>query len=143
MHVGLLAAAAALTVLAGGAASADTLHFTTTLKGSDETPPNSTSGTGKVDATLDTGTGAFAYKVTYSGLTGPAVAAHFHGPAAPGAAAPPVVPVPKGSLANPMEGKATLTPAQEKDLEAGKWYFNIHTAANPGGEVRGQMEEVK
>ena len=34
---------------------------------------------------------------------------------------------------------ATLTDAQIADLVAGKWYFNIHTAANPGGEVRGQV----
>ena len=26
-----------------------------------------------------------------------------------------------------------------KDLEAGNWYANVHTAANPGGEIRGQM----
>ena len=35
-----------------------------------------------------------------------------------------------------------LTDAQIADLNAGKWYFNIHTAANPGGEIRGQLKEV-
>jgi hypothetical protein len=50
-----------------------------------------------------------------------------------------VVPVPSSALANPMAGKATLTDAQIADLKDGKWYFNIHTAKNPGGEIRGQM----
>jgi hypothetical protein len=134
-----IGAAAALMVFVAGAAGAATLHFTATLKGADETPPNTTAGTGAVDATLDTSTKQFSYTVTYSGLTGPAVAAHFHGPAAPGASAPPVLPVPKTALANPMSGSGALTDAQIADLEAGKWYFNIHTAANPGGEVRGQV----
>ena len=141
MHRKWIGAAAALVVLIGGTANAATLHFMAMLKGGEETPPNATAGTGMVAATLDTASNAFNYHVTYSGLTGPAVAAHFHGPAAPGAAAPPVLPVPKSALSNPMSGSATLTAAQAADLEAGKWYFNIHTAANPGGEVRGQVTE--
>jgi hypothetical protein len=40
---------------------------------------------------------------------------------------------------SPFEGDATLTDAQASDLMAGKWYFNIHTAANKGGEIRGQV----
>ena len=136
-------AAAAAVVLAAAPAGAATLHFATTLKGADEVPPTTSKGTGKVTAALDTTNKLFTYKVTYSGLSGPAVAAHFHGPAAPGANAPPVVPVPKSALASPISGKATLTDAQVADLKAGKWYFNIHTAANPGGEIRGQLAAAK
>ncbi|HXQ16947.1 MAG TPA: CHRD domain-containing protein [Caulobacteraceae bacterium] len=143
MRALLIGGMAAAMLFVTGAASAATLHFTTVLKGAEETPPNTTKGTGKVTATLDTGTKAFTYKVTYSGLTGPATMAHFHGPALAGAAAPPVVPVPASSLANPMKGAATLDDAQVADLKAGKWYFNIHTAANPGGEIRGQLPAVK
>ena len=132
--------AVAAVLLAAGPVSAETLHFGTALKGADEVPGNTTKGTGKVTATLDIATKEFAYHVTYKGLTGPATMAHFHGPAAPGANAPPVVPVPTDALANPMTGKATLTDAQIADLRDGKWYFNIHTAANPGGEIRGQLE---
>ena len=76
-------------------------------------------------ATLDTDTKEFTYDVTYSGLTGPAVAAHFHGPAAPGVNAPPVIVM--TTLTSPISGSATLTDAQIADLEAGKWYFNVHT----------------
>jgi hypothetical protein len=131
--------AAAAVLLAAGPVGAATLHFATSLKGADEVPANDTKGTGKVTATLDTASKLFSYKVTYSGLTGPATMAHFHGPAAPGVNAPPVVPVPSSALANPMKGTATLSDDQIADLKAGKWYFNIHTAANKGGEIRGQV----
>ena len=132
------AIAAAIVMLGAGAASAATLHFATGLKGADEVPPNTTPGTGEVTATLDTATKAFSYTVTYSGLTGPAVAAHFHGPAAPGSNAPPMIGI--KVLASPITGTATLTDAQIASLEAGQWYFNIHTAAIPGGEIRGQLK---
>ena len=135
-----LMVAAAACLLTAGAAQAATVHFAAVLKGAEEVPSNTTAGAGKVSADLNTATKAFTYKVTYSGLTGPAVGAHFHGPALPGANAPPVVPVTK--LASPMKGKATLTDPQIADLTAGKWYFNIHTAANPGGEIRGQLAKA-
>jgi hypothetical protein len=137
-----MGALVALGLFAASAASAATEHFTASLKGADETPPNSATGTGQVTATLNTATKGFSYTVTYSGLTGPATAAHFH-KGAPGVAGPPVLPVPKADLASPMKGKATLTDAQVKDLDAGQWYFNIHTAANPGGELRGQVTKTK
>jgi hypothetical protein len=137
MQLRTMGAAAALFLLMAGAADAAVMRFTTGLKGGDEVPPNATTGSGQVMAELDTDTKRFSYVVTYSGLTGPAVAAHFHGPAAPGANAPPMVMV--MDLASPMSATATLTDGQIADLEAGKWYFNIHTAAHPGGEIRGQL----
>jgi CHRD domain len=143
MRASLIGLTAAALLFAAGAASAATLHFTTSLKGAEEVPPHAVPGTGKVSAELDTATKVFTYKVTYAGLTGPATMAHFHGPAGPGANAPPVVPVPATALANPMTGTATLDDGQIADLKAGKWYFNIHTAANPGGEIRGQLPAVK
>ena len=77
------------------------------------------------------------YDMEYSGLTGPVTAAHLHGPADPGANAPVLVPF--QAAPSPIKGTATLTDAQVADLMAGKMYANIHTAANPGGEIRGQM----
>jgi hypothetical protein len=139
MRTGLIGLAATAALFAAGVTGAATLHFTTNLKGADEVPPNTTIGTGHVSAALDTATKTLTYKVTYSGLTGPATMAHFHGPAAPGVNAPVVVPVPTSALANPMAGSAKLDDGQIADLEAGKWYFNIHTAAHPGGEIRGQL----
>jgi hypothetical protein len=72
------------------------------------------------------------------GLTGDATAAHFHGPAEPGRNAGVLVPAP-GVKTGAFEGSATLTDDQARALTAGQTYFNIHTAANPQGEVRGQV----
>lgn len=112
--------------------------FTTQLRGANEVPPNTSPATGSVDAQLNKDTNLFRWKVNYSGLTGPATGAHFHGPAAIGANAGVVLPW-NNPISSPLEGSATLTPAQTADLMAGRWYANIHTAAHPGGELRGQM----
>src|SRR5262245_8718269 len=95
------------------------------------------SGKGSGTFTYDPATHQLTYSVTYEGLTGPAAAAHIHGPADPGANAPPVVPF--ANAASPITGTATLTDAQAADLAAGKYYVNVHTAANRGGEIRGQI----
>jgi hypothetical protein len=137
MRSGLIVAAAVLSLSLVGVADAATLRFATSLKGSDEVPPNTTAGTGEVKAKLDTTSKAFSYVVTYSGLTGPATMAHFHGPAAAGVNAPPIITM--KTLPSPIKGTATLTDAQIADLKAGNWYFNVHTAAHPPGEIRGQL----
>jgi len=111
--------------------------FSATLSSAAEVPPNASPATGAMTASLNKDTNQLTWRVTYSGLTGPATMAHFHGPALPGANAGVVVPFP--SAASPAEGSATLTAAQVADLTAGKWYVNVHTAANPGGEIRGQV----
>ena len=117
---------------------AEEVSFSAELLGSAAVPANDSAGTGTVETTLDTETKVFKWSVTYEGLTGPATAAHFHGPADPGQTAGPVVPV--EDLESPMEGEATLDDAQIADLQAGKWYFNIHTAQYPDGEIRGQLQ---
>lgn len=137
MQLRSLGVAAAICLFTASAAQAASVNYTAVLKGSSEVPPNDAAGAGELTATLDTTTKVFSYKATYSGLTGPATAAHFHGPAMAGANAPPVVPVAKP--ASPITGTATLTDAQIADLQAGKWYFNVHTAAHPPGEIRGQV----
>ena len=132
---------AALAAFSVSPALAETLHFKASLSGPAETPPTDSKGTGAVDATYDDATKTLGWTINYSGLTGPALAAHFHGPAAAGTAAPIEVPL-TGSLDSPIKGSATLTDAQAKDLTSGMMYFNIHTAAHKPGEIRGQMEKA-
>jgi len=138
LHIATLGPlAAALCLAAAGPLNATVVHFTTPLTGAAEVPPTDSKGTGTVEADFDNATSQFSYQVRYSGLTGPAVAAHFHGPAAAGANAPPIIAI--KALASPIKGNAKLTPDQAKELMAGKWYFNIHTAAHGPGEIRGQL----
>lgn len=118
-------------------APAATQSFSAILSSSAEVPPNMSTGSGALTATLDKNTSVLTWKLTYAGLTGPATMAHFHGPAMPGSNAGVVLPFP--SAVSPAEGSATLTPVQIADLTAGRWYANVHTAANPGGEIRGQV----
>ncbi len=132
---------AATHMAAIGAPKAEMLHYKATLTGGAETPPTTSTGTGALTATFDTDSKKLEWTATYSGLTGPAVAAHFHGPAPVGKAAPIEVPL-QAPLDSPMKGSATLTDAQAKDLMDGMMYFNIHTAANKPGEIRGQMEKA-
>ena len=131
----LLAGAA---MLLSVAARAETVTFHGTMDTKSEVPAKTTDGKGTVEATLDTSTKVLTYTVTYSGLTGPATAAHIHGPAAPGANAGVLIPF-KAPLDSPVKGTATLTDDQIKALMAGQTYANVHTAANPGGEIRGQL----
>jgi hypothetical protein len=119
-----------------GSAFADKMKAT--LDGAAEVPPVTTSGKGTADVDFDPATKKLSWKVTHSGLSGPATAAHFHGPAEAGKNAGVAVAIPNAA-SSPAEGSATLTDAQAADLTAGKYYINIHTAANPGGEIRGQV----
>jgi hypothetical protein len=138
----LLQTVGAVAVLAiAGVAQAEVMHFKTTLNGASEVPPNTSAGKGSATADLDTATKVLTYKVDYSGLTGPATMAHFHGPAAAGVNAGVMTPIKVGP--SPIAGKATLTDAQIAELKAGKVYVNVHTAAHPGGEIRGQLMSAK
>ena len=123
-------------VALAGPAFAD--KYKVTLNGKAEVPPTTSNGTGSADVEYDPATKKLSWKVTYSGLTGPATAAHFHGPGEAGKNAGVAVAIPNITT-SPAEGSATLTDAQATDFLAGKYYINIHTAANPGGEIRGQV----
>ena len=130
----LFAAVAAVGLLIASAASAQMVHYSAKLAGA-----AGVKGSGDVTAMLDGKT--FTYSASYKDLTGPAVAAHFHVAATPGGNGPPVMPA--VVTPSPIKGTATLTDAQVADLNAGKWYLNVHTAANPGGEIRGTVTAMK
>ena len=133
-----IVAALAFLAATASASYAETIKITADLKGASETPPNESKGTGSLSGTYDPATKTLTWAVTYSGLTGPATMAHFHAPAPVGKAAGVEVPV-KGPVSSPIEGSATLTPVEAKNLTDGLTYFNVHTQKNPKGELRGQV----
>jgi hypothetical protein len=113
------------------------MTFKANLSGKTEVPPNATAGKGEVTATYDSDSKKLTWKGNYSGLTGPATAAHFHGPAPAGKNAGVMIPI--APATSPLEGSATLNDAQAKALMDGDMYVNVHTAENKGGEIRGQL----
>ncbi|MGB3390999.1 MAG: CHRD domain-containing protein [Pseudaminobacter sp.] len=118
---------------------AEMVRFSATLDAAQEVPPVSSGGTGTADITFDTESKTLEWTLEYSGLSGDAAAAHFHGPAAAGENAGVAVPIPDPTSG--ATGSATLTDEQAADLMAGRYYINVHTAANPDGEIRGQVEK--
>ena len=124
-------------VALSGQASAEKMAMKVTLNAASEVPPNTSTGTGTADVNYDTSDKKLTWKLNYSGLSGPATAAHFHGPAEPGKNAGVAIPI--TNTASGSEGSATLTDAQATELMAGKMYINVHTEANKGGEIRGQV----
>ena len=134
-----LAGCGAMSSMSSMASGTDT--YEATLSGAQEVPPNMSTGTGKAEVQVDPKTYKITWKVTHSGLSGPATAAHIHGPAAPGSNAGVVIPFKGDPNAQPVTGEATLTPAQYADLAAGLYYVNFHTAKSPAGEIRGQLKK--
>ena len=126
--------------MGGGARGTETgmETYRATLSGSQEVPPNSSAGSGSAEVTVNPSTMAMTYRVTYSGLSGPASMGHIHGPAPAGQNAGVKIPFPSVAQ-SPITGNGTLTAEQYADLKGGRYYVNIHRAANPGGEIRGQL----
>jgi len=112
------------------------------LNGAQEFPANAGTATGAGDVSYNKNTKRLSYFVTYNNLSVNPAAGHIHGSAARGANAGVLFPfasVP-AATSGAISGSAVLTAAQETDLLGGRFYFNIHTATFPGGEIRGQIE---
>ncbi len=143
---------AAMALAACGGSSNNTTKYAATLNGVSETPPVATSGTGNATFTVS-GT-MVTYSITASGLSGNATASHIH--VGPTTASGPVV-LPFNTINNGPGGSVTISgtftssdvvpqtnpPINNLDdllaqMRAGNTYTNIHTAAHPGGEIRGQ-----
>ena len=133
-RVRILAAAMLLGALGAGAALAADIKVT--LSGANEVPPVTTSAAGSGTITVGDD-GAVSGSVTTTGVAG--TAAHIH-EAAAGANGPVIVPLTKDGDTYKAAAGAKLTPAQMASLKAGNLYVNVHSAANPGGEIRGQLK---
>ena len=133
---------ASFAVMFAGVASAATVKYHATMNAAAEVPPGNSAGTGEAMASLDTATHELTYDVTYKGFASNVTAAHIHGPAETGKNAGVAVPL-ANATSSPIHGSVKLTPEQEKELESGMMYVNIHTKDHPAGSIRGQLVAAK
>ena len=117
----------------GAAAAADTKI---TLGGDQEVPPVSSAGTG-IGAILVSADKMVSGTVTTNGIAG--TAAHIH-EAAVGKNGPVIIPLTKNGDTYAVPAGAKLTDEQFASFQAGNLYVNVHTAANPDGEMRAQLK---
>ncbi len=126
-------------------AQAAVVNLVSLLSGANEVPANASTATGSGALALDTTAGTLGYLISFSGLSGPVTAAHFH--AAPVGVAGPVVFNLSGSTISGIGSSSGLfvgamtglTALQISAVQSNGWYVNLHTAAFPGGEIRGQI----
>ena len=137
----MLAIASIFSTAFASAVLAEKTTYTADLKGASEVPPTDSAGTGKAEVAYDGASKMLTWTITYSGLSGNATAAHFHGPAKEGENAGPMITIKQ--LDSPMKGSATLTADQFKALTGGEMYINVHTVKYPDGEIRGQLALAK
>jgi hypothetical protein len=110
--------------------------FKATLNGTSEIPSNGSAATGTATATYNSRSKILIINIPYQGLT--ATSAHIHKGAAGSAGTATVFTI--TNLASPITFTSTpLTAAQEADLMANLYYIDIHSAAYPNGEIRGQL----
>ncbi len=118
-------------------------NLTGNANGSQEAPTRvATTATGTISGTYNKNTNIMQYTITWSGLSSAPSAMHFHGPADPGVATGVKIPITgfTPAAAGSFSKSDTIkTETDEADFLQGRWYYNIHTPANTGGEIRGQV----
>jgi len=129
----------------GGSTTPTTYTVSATLNSGSEVPSNTTTGTGTLTGSYNSSTYKITYTLSWTGLSGVPTAMHFHGPAIAGQSAGVEVGITgfTSAVSGSYSGSATFTPSQGSDLTEGKMYVNIHTAAYPDGEIRGQLSATK
>ena len=148
--VGLMAViiVAASAVACEDTTAPDPPTFVASLNGASEVPAKAVAGTGT--ATIVKNGTTYTYTITYTGMTGPLTGAHIHGPAGTTTNANVIVPFSttgagaSGTLTGTFA--STNAPTISNDsldvlMRTGGAYVNLHTAANIGGEIRGQLSQ--
>jgi CHRD domain len=120
-------------------ASAQTITWCVHGTGSQVVPPSGSAAIARAIVKLDTASNLLTWTVIRSDITNLHLGTHFHGPAPVGQTAGIQLQVGVGPT---LEGQAFLTAQQAADLQAGLWYLNFHTSAFPGGEMRGQVDQL-
>jgi len=124
-------------ILAGSASMATAGEIKVNLSGDQEVPPVQTSATGNGTIMVEDDKSVKG-KITTSGIKG--TGAHIH-EGAPGKSGPDIITLKKTSENEwSLPGDAKLTDAQYDAYKAGSLYINIHSDANKGGEIRGQLK---
>jgi hypothetical protein len=127
-------------MLGAVSANADVLHYRAQLKGTSESPPSAGRARGLITVLVDTDRRVMEYTVTYAGLSGPIAVAGFKEESSP--PDDPIVTAPVGAGTSSIHAVVQVTDEEMRDLDRGKWLFDISTAANPGGEIRGRLQRV-
>ncbi|MDR0275979.1 MAG: CHRD domain-containing protein [Burkholderiaceae bacterium] len=120
----------------------DRAAFKAVLSGSQLSPAVSGAGSGELVAALDRNTGLLRWKISFAGLSGPVRRAMFHRTEPDGKPGAEALPVGR-NVTSPYEGRASLAPAQQADLLAGRWHVRLSTARNPQGEIGGPLIEQR
>ena len=129
-----LAAVLALSALTSVGVSAASLNLT--LSGADEVPAVNTAAKGSGTITVSDN-GAVSGSVSTTGVAG--TVAHIH-EGAPGKSGPVVVALTKDGDSYKVPAGAKISDAQFASFKAGNLYVNVHSAANPKGELRAQLK---
>jgi CHRD domain-containing protein/PEP-CTERM motif-containing protein len=121
------------------------IDFSANLSGLQENPQNASPASGTGTVVLNDVAHSITVDLSWTGLSAPATTADIHGPAPLGVNAPLIFPfagVPAATAGSIPEQTFAITGSQIADLENGQYYFNVHDANFPGGEIRGQIAPV-
>ncbi len=137
----LLIAVLATTISTRAASAGDQILLSARMNGAQETPAVTTNAVGVAAFSLNATHDTMCVTMTVSGLSGPITGAHIHS-GAPGVSGAVVLGLDAFLSGNNLSVTLTgsnLTPALLSDYLSGKMYINVHTSANPNGEIRGQI----
>ncbi|MEZ5416421.1 MAG: CHRD domain-containing protein [Vicinamibacterales bacterium] len=153
--------AVAVLALAAGVSSeaqAQTVRLTAVMSGANETPGVLTGAAGTAEVFVNLATQAVNYEIEIFNMPSGTTAGHFH-VGGPGLAGPVVVDLaPPVNASNDFALRGSASPSQLRarpdqgirswddfiqSLVGGQVYVNIHSAVNPGGELRGQLTVAK
>lgn len=116
-------------------------QFYALMTGLEETPPVTTTASGTAQFTLNASMDKLSFQLSVSNILTP-TAAHLH-TGWPGQPGPVVIPLYTGGggfdATHPLTGTVSITPVNLLDLLTGYLFANVHTAAHPAGEIRGQV----